>query len=345
MKTNGQSLMGSTVVLTLLAVAQTQTACAQVSARQIARNTAKIKTYAGQVVEQGVLDQQAMTSTIFFKNPTAFHAQVTQPKSLAGISVLYNDNVLTFYYPNYRYAIRFKNLAAPSEVDRNKIITDNYRKGLRQFNYSLFSSSRIAGLRTIGMRHRARTRRTYNRSGYSQVYSRYSFPLAGEFRFKGGARYAFRYKSITFNRELPAGAFKLALPAGTIISDWDLKSSPIDLAAARKSAGFKIALPTNVPLGLKRITTVRQKGPIPAFTTHYRRGPYFLLASAANATGMSVVPYGVPVSTAHKGRLVITGSLSSYSFVHGGTYYVLLGNLPFEEILAFSSAIGSASRP
>ncbi len=137
---------------------------------------------------------------------------------------------------------------------------------------------------------------------------------------------------------MPDDRLALKVPHYFWVSNWDLESKAYALEEAKKAAKFKLAFPVGKPLGLERRRIVRASGSVPAFMAVYQRGPSIALISAFRFAN-KVPAYGIPLQTTKKGRLVLSPLLSSFSFVHEGTTYIVLGNLPFEDILALGDKV------
>lgn len=308
------------------------------------RNLEKMRSFQGTLVETGVVPGEEVKTEVVFQRPHRFAARIEAPAQWAGSTVLYDGDTLSYHYPQLRYAIRIRGLELPEGDRADEVVKYRYRRNLARFDFSIRGSSRVAGHPTITMWHNAKQKGAYSVRGWNKVYDAFSFPLAGEYELKGGAEYGYRYANIAFNDAIPKGAFELEIPEGTIVAEWNLES-PAVKDDALETAGFELVLPDDNPLGLKRTRLVRAGGPFNALGARYQRGPHFVLVLAHPSMGLSVPEYGVPVKAGASGRLILGPSTSSYAFVRDGTYYTLLGNAPFEEILQLAEIIHARAEP
>ncbi len=300
------------------------------------RNLEKVSSYQGTLVETGLVDGEEVSADIAFERPNRFRARITAPSSWAGSTITYDENTLLTHYPQLRFAIRFRNLPLPAGKDAERIVEYQYERNLETYDFRIYGSSTVAGLPTITLWHTARSKDAFDQRGWTKVYDRYSFALAGELHFQG-ADYAYRWTSIRFDTKPDPSLFKETIAEGTFISDWDLESPAIDPATIEKEAPFRVVLPDDNGLGLERTRIIRAAGPLPAYLARYQRGPHFLLVIEHPSNGLSVPKYGLAVETgAPGGRLILSPITSSYAFVRDGTYYTLFGDLPSEELLAIA---------
>lgn len=309
--------------------------------RRIVRNVSKVRSFEGTLVEKGVVPDGEVKTDVVFARPNHFAARIAEPVDWAGTTVTYDGSTLVYHYPKLRYAVRIANLSLPAGKKANKVVEYQYWKDLRHFDYRLYGSSKTAGFPTVTLWHKAKTKSTFNRKGWNKVYDRYSFPIAGEMTFRGDVTYGYEYESLRFNEEVAESTFTTDIPKGTIIAEWDLAAPAVTEAAMRREAPFEVNLPDHNELELKRTRIVRAAGPIPAFCARYDRGVHFLLVIAHASGGFAVPAYGLPIDTGEQGRLILGPSTASYAFVHDGTYYTLLGNLPYEEILDVAGLISA----
>ncbi len=308
----------------------------------ILRNSAKVTSVDGVIVQSGIIDGADVKAAVVQARPDLFSARVTEPAAWAGISVIYDGHTLQSYYPQVRWAIRLRNLKLPEGKDLDRLVEYQYGLNQRTYDYIINGTSMVAGLSTLTLHHKARSRETPDARGWTKVYDPYSFAMAGEYHFPN-TTYAFQWDSIAFNKPVAQEAFSEIVPEGTLITDWDLGMPSIDEAAMRKEATFHVVLPDDNRLGLKRTLIARAAGPIPAFCIRYERGPHVLLVTVNASAGASVPAYGVPIGSGTPGRLIPGSAMSSYAFVRDGSYYTLLGNLPIEELLKIAAQLNPAT--
>jgi outer membrane lipoprotein-sorting protein len=305
--------------------------------KRIVRNFHKVSAFEGTVVEEGIVPgDQMVKSDVVYEAPNRFAVRIAEPIEWTGSTVTYDGKTLVYHYPQIRYAIRFKNFHLPGGEEIDRLIEYQYRRDIAKFDYHLAGGTKVADLPTLTLWHNAKEPDSWNRRGWHKVYDKYSFLLAGESQFQGGAKYAFHYERIEFNGNVDDSTFETVVPDGTVVAEWDLETPAWEEERVRKEAKFPLVLPDQNELGLTRSRIVRAAGPIPAYCIRYQRGGHFVLMTAFASNGMSVPEYGLPID---EGRLILSPAVTSFSFVHEGTYYALLGNLPYDELLALSKKI------
>ncbi len=312
--------------------------------KRIVRNLHQVNSFEGTIVEKGLLpeDEEVKTDVIYAR-PNRFAARIAEPLEWAGTTATYDGETLIYHYPQLRWAIRFRGLHLPEGDDADRLIEYQYRRDLAHFDYHISGSTKVAGLATLTLWHNAKARNGWNHRGFTKVYDKYSFAVAGESEFEGDVTYGYRYDRIAFNTDIDDSTFTIALPADTLISDWDLSGAAWEEERMRKEVKFPLILPDTNALGLVRRKIVRAAGPIPAYCARYERGVHFVLVTAFASNGMSVPEYGLPIKAGQEdGRLILGPLMSSYAFVHDGTYYSLLGNLPYEELIALGQKISGS---
>lgn len=309
----------------------------------IQRNTAKLTSLEGVVVQTGLVESADVKASVAAARPNLFTSRITEPAAWAGITVTYDGKTLQSYYPQLRWAIRLRNLGLPGPKELDALVAYQYALNQRTYDFRIEGTSTVAGLSTLTMFHTARSKQTLDQKGFVKVYDPYSLAVAGELHFQK-AKYGFAYESLTLNKPVPAERFSTAVPEGTLVTDWDLAGPQVTDAAMRQEASFPIVLPDSNRLELKRVHLARAAGPVPAFCATYRRGPHVLLVTANASAGASVPAYGIPLELgASKGRLILGAAMSSYAFVREGTYYTLSGNVPVEELLEVAAQLSAAN--
>ncbi len=307
---------------------------------RITKNLSKLQSYEGVIEQEGLIDGKTVRAKVYFKNPNMYLSKIVAPESYKDVTVLYRGSTLLYYYPNIDWAIRFKDFEMPSQAQLDTLVADNYRKNMDNFDYKFGKASTVADLPVLTMYHEARSEDLFNQSGKALIYDEYSFSLAGEILFKGGARYAYTYQEVEFNKELPDELFSISLPEYTVVSEWDLSAPSISLADMKAAANFKFSLPDTNPFGLSRERIVSQGGLVPAFAVSYRKGLYFVIVSLVRDYGLRAdEEYGLPIKTSKAGKLIISPSISSFSFTHNEVIYTVMGNLSVDELLEFSNYI------
>lgn len=309
----------------------------------IQRNTAKLTSLDGVVVQSGLVEGAEVKATVASARPNLFTSRITEPAAWAGITVTYDGKTLQSYYPMLRWAIRVRGLELPGPKDLDALVAYQYAVNQRTYEFRIDGTSMVAGLSTLTMWHQALSKKTLDQKGFTRVYDPYSLAVAGELQFPK-AKYGFRYDTLELNKPVAPERFSTAVPEGTLITDWDTAGAQVTEAAMRQEASFPIVLPPEGTLKLQRAHLSRAAGPIPAFCARYQRGPHVLLVTVSASAGASVPAYGIPLELgASKGRLILGAAMSSYAFVREGTYYTLFGNLPVEELLEVAAQLSAAN--
>jgi outer membrane lipoprotein-sorting protein len=305
------------------------------------KNLARMRSFHGILVENGVLASGEMRSEVLWKRPHQFISRVLSPASYAGVTLAYDGAKLTIYYPQANYAIEFDGLIPPTAEEEHRLIADAYHHNQNAFRYSLGGSGSVAGLPVVTLNYKAKQKAYVSPWGSAQVYDKYSFSLAGVMQFSNDAQYEFRFTEMKFDETVDDARFVVPLPKNVILSRWDMSSIGIPEREMREQANFAVpSLP--VPEGFRLERIVRQEGALPAFTVIYRRGAQFVLLSMWKDIGLTPTSeaHGVPVSLGDKaGHLVLSPSMSSYTFSQHGTMCVLTSNLPFDQLLTVAADI------
>ncbi|MES3037023.1 MAG: outer membrane lipoprotein carrier protein LolA [Bdellovibrionota bacterium] len=304
----------------------------------------RIKNYHGTFSETGVLDsKEPLVSEVWFEAPGKYSISVKSPPKYAGTQLSYDGSTMQIYYPQTKFAIIYKNVQPLTAEDGQKLIEDLFHTNVDSFHYTMGPKSKLAGHPVIQMEFRAKSDHLFIANGESKIYDEYSMPLATELHYRDGNDYGYSFSEIKFNAEsitLP----KPAIPADTIVSEWDMNSKGLTEENLKAQAGIKVRLPKNLPNGLKLNKIIKQAGPVPAFTALYEKKPYSLSVIFFKDYGISGIPSGrgLKVNTGKiKGRLLPNPHVSSYSFIDRGIQYVLIGNIPVEGIVEVAKEIGS----
>jgi outer membrane lipoprotein-sorting protein len=332
-----------------LALLSLSTAChgyiREVQQEYILSHLDKLHTYEGTMVESGALaDGAELTSEISYQRPNEYLIRVTSPEKHKG-SVFYFDGTnLLMYYPMTKFAIEYKNVLPLSEDDGRKLLRDQFDWNMDHYHYEITRTGSVAGFKTEQMEFKAKDPKAIFASGSTQIYDPISFPMSGIFRWKNGGEYSFRFTKFRFN-ESNIKIAKPVVPSDVTYSRWDMNSKSFTLAEMKAASNFKCKLPSDLAGSLPRQMSlrkiIRQEGMVPAFTLLYEKKPYFLNLTVFKDYGISGIPEGrgLPLKTGKKGALITGPHSTFYSFVSGGTQYILVGNLPFEEILELSEKL------
>lgn len=298
----------------------------------------KLRSFRGQLVESGVLASGDMRSSIVFRRPNDFVSRVIAPDSYAGVTLAYTGSTMTIYYPKSHYAIVFEHLTPATPDEERELVALDYRYGHAHYRYALGGASKVARHPVVELDATPLTSDAAHPRVTTQVYDKFSFPLAGTLRWKD-ATYSYRYDDITFDAPIYDAELAVPLPPDTLIARWDMAAPSLTLDQVRAQAGFEFALPA-MKHAPDRI--VRQAGPVPAFTLFYKQGPQQALISIFRDPGVRPASedHGVPVRVGDKrGHLVVGPTVSTYTFTLRGTMYVVTANMPFDALLEMVSTI------
>ncbi|MES2963471.1 MAG: hypothetical protein V4760_06245, partial [Bdellovibrionota bacterium] len=272
---------------------------------------------------------------IWFQAPSNYQVIVRSPAALADSFMAFEEGTLSLYDPHSRFAVVFKNFLPLSVEDRRTLVDASFDDNVKNFEYQIGGSSKVAGLSVVELKFKAKNEKAVIKSGTSRVHDEYSFPLAGSMTFANGAKYGYEFKKVEFNSTKKRGA--LVVPSDAIVSEWDLDSkafSESEASKEAKQAGFDFKLPTLVPAGLKLTKVIRQKGPIAAFTALYRNGAKSLTVMSFKNFGVGEAPRGVKLGAGKiAGRLIPNPHLNTYSFTSGRTSYVLTSNVSIDDLI------------
>ncbi|MHB8417256.1 MAG: LolA family protein [Myxococcales bacterium] len=308
----------------------------------VLRHQARLQSYRGVLVEQGLIPEGELRSEVAFARPDRVAVRVTAPDLYKGTALVYRGGSLTLYWPQVSYAVKVDGLPVPDADGERQLVADSYQHGLDAYDVDLGWVGHTAGHPTVALKYAAKRKGSPLCRFTLDAYDKYSVFIAGDMHFAGGADYAFRYESIDFNQPLGEAVFELQLPPATIVTHWDLGGPDVPPALAREGANFPLEIPPAPPEGLLQTRIVRVAGLIPAYTVVYRDDPHYLLLTEYRDLGVrfAAAEIGLPLAAGkHQGRLLLAPLSSTYTFRENGVVYQLFGNVPFEELLAFAARL------
>lgn len=262
----------------------------------------KVESYHGHYTETGI-GEKPLATEIWFQAPASYTVVAGD-----GSFLVSEPGSLKMYDPSSHIAVTYKNLPVLTALAAREGLGDQFDQNVNLFTYTLGSYSKVAGLETIELRFKGNGLVT---KGLSQIYDPYSFPLATNLEF-ANASYSLTFSSIEFNKGTKPPV--KTIPSDALVSDWDYNSKSIALPDAQKELAFKLPK-TDLPL----VKIIRQKGPIPAFTAYYAKGPHLLSVLVYKNYGMKTAERGVKVAG---GRLRPGPHLSTFSIARGDLNYV-----------------------
>jgi len=278
---------------------------------------------------------------VTYIKPDRFKAVVKEPKTHQGITIFYNKGELVSYYPMLRWGIIFRNLKIQTKKDHDSLVEMAYKYNMGLFDYRFGKASSVASYPVINIKHKAK-KNAFNFKGETSVYDKYSFPLAGKLGFLSGAKYEYHYETIVFNKIIDKMETEVKVPKNIFTSTWDLSDAGLSNEEIKNRSGLMPPGDLAGSLGLKKIKTIQVTEGFPTFASIYENGPHFLFISFFKdfAGAYKSYDYGIPLTVDKKtGYLIVTPVISSYTFRVGNIVYVMIGNIPFEEILTLSKQI------
>lgn len=320
------------LIVGLLMMMDAQAGWRDIQIQRTVNNIKALNSYQGVLVQQGLFDEP-VEAKVRFQRPHDFHSEVIVPDALQGAITRYTDQELLTWLPSAAVAVRVVNLPpAPAgrEADR---IADAWRENSARNFYALGPVRRVAGHETIELEQRARSGAALLQSGLTQVYDRYSFPLSGRLDVRGGAKFEYQYRQISFNQsvDIPEPP---TLPPDTMLIEWDLEwpNQSHDALGARMPAA---SLPQQV-LGLPAERRLIHPGPLPSVGVYYTDNNYFILLTASRDLGATLPgsQYGlpVPIGSDLNAQLVLSPVINSWSFSTGEVAYTVMTNQHPEKV-------------
>lgn len=298
-------------------------------AERTARNIAAVQDYQGTLEQKGLFGDATVVSEVAFRRPHEFRVRVTAPAELAGTAMSYHDNELLVWWPKQEIGLRLAGFIAPSSATEAARVKAAYAANLENYLYGLGPVRDVAGLPTVQVDQRALGAGQLVQSSLTRVYDDYSFPLAGNASFRGGAKLEYAWKTIGFNQHARALPPVPQLPASALVVTWDLGWP--DRAAADAAARVPKARPMPEALaGLKRTKLIVHPESLSAIAGWYRDADEYLFVAASRDTGFNAFSreYGLEVPLGGgRARLVITPLNSLWQFRHDGVVYDVLTNL------------------
>ncbi len=145
---------------------------------------ARLKSYEGVIIEQGVLPKgQKLKTEIRYRWPSMFRTTALAPLAMKGVSVNYLDNTLIYSYPQLHYAIRIRHLKLPDGPATMKLMADRYHRYQKEYSYRFGKAQPVTGLPTLTLFHSANQPTNPHREGWHRIYNEFAFSLAATLRF------------------------------------------------------------------------------------------------------------------------------------------------------------------
>lgn len=270
----------------------------------------------------------------------SLRVEVVEPPERAGEVLVWDGETMAMHWPRMRMGVRVRGSEAPTEEQLRAMLKEDGLWALHRYDHTWEGSEERAG------RLASHWRSTPAREGADMLpYETWldrdtAIPLAWEVEDRDGALfYATELRELDLEAAPQPGRFDLDFPEGTRVFDWDLAADSVALEQ-RDTLGFDVLLPGALPMGLE-VRKVVKHADLPVVNVLMGSGARWLSLSEARHWGGPVPSgEGMPVAIGgREGRLELVGGWSTVSWAVGNTALTLIGNLPYQEMVAIAASI------
>jgi outer membrane lipoprotein-sorting protein len=299
-------------------------------------HSGKVSSYHGHLRESGILDsKEDLVSDIWYQRPGKYRIQVLSPANFAG-SLFVSDGKQTYlYFPSTKYGVLFKNLPEMKPTEYSRLVDEQFKYGMENFEYDLGGKGKVAGFETLDLGFKAKTELNPLREGQTKIFDEYSFPMAGRLQFKQTPEYRFVFDSIQFNVEVKSQHFEISTSSAEAVSEWNFESPGISETEAQKKANFPLKINKTLGEGFELKKIIRQKGVVPAFLATYEKYPYFVYLISVKDYGLRLIPSGrgLPIPNAGGGHLIPNPHISTFTRIKDGIQIICISNVTPDQLL------------
>jgi outer membrane lipoprotein-sorting protein len=308
-------------------------------------HSAKVSSYHGTFRESGILDsKEDLVSEIWYQHPGRYWIKVISPAKFAGSLFVSDGKQIYLYFPSTKYGVLFKNLPEVKLSEFNRLVDEQFKYGLNNFEYELGGKSKVAGFETVDLGFKAKTDQNILREGQTKIFDEFSFPLAGRLQFRQAPEYRYSFDQIEFNPQLGAKQFEISTNSAEAISEWNFDQSCLTEKEAQKAANFPLKVSSTLGDGFELKKIMRQKGVVPAFLVTYEKYPYFVHVISVKDYGLSLIPEGrgLPMPTVGGGRLIPNPHLSTYTVIKDGVQLIFISNVTPDHLMRLLPFVSGA---
>ncbi len=275
-----------------------------------------------------------------YREGGSLRSEVTEPPARAGEALAYDGETLTMYLPNQRLGVRIHGATPPTKRQVQDMVKEDGLWALHRYDHVWQGKEELAG-RKVSHWSSTPSREDEGLMPYETWLDRSTaLPLAWEVRdSEGELFYATQIAELDLEADTSDVSFELDFPEGTRIYDWDL-ATPGMTPEEMDRVGFDVLLPERLPMDLT-VDKIIQHPELPVVNVLMGSGARWVsLTESRHRGGPLPANGGMPVQIGdHQGSLELVGGWSTVSWALGNTALILVGNLPYQEMLTLAGSV------
>ena len=298
-------------------------------------NLSKIENYQAQIHQQGIYNDQPVTTKVQFQSPESFFIQVAEPEQIKGLSISFTGNQLAYHFPQQNYSLLLKGLPTVKKDTERQRVEDMYWFNNANYKRTFTPSIEVAERISVGVDMDAQESDLNLRKTSLFIDYDYSIIMQGSFEYSGGAKNQITTQAIRFNQQ----NFKLAKAntnEGAVTHAWNFNEADSNKDKLAKVFGKGIRWPSlkedeTWQLGDTRyLVNAGDKS-----AASISSSDHYFLATTVNTSSTDNWPLGTPVvlSDTVKGQLLQSPSLTSLHFIMDNKSYQLFSNIHAEDLI------------
>ena len=269
----------------------------------------------------------------------SLRVEVTDPPQRAGEALTYDGETLSLFWPQQRLGVRIRGAEPPTQEQLRALAREDGLWALHNYDNRWQGQDELAGRPVSHWSSTPSDPQAGHRPYQTWLDKQTALPLGWEIRdHDGGLFYAARTRDLQLDTapSTPAG---LDFPPGTRVYDWDL-AAPSMTPEEQRALGFDLLLPTHLPEGLA-VERVLASPDLPVANVLMGSGARWLsLIEVRHWGGPPMNRNGMPIDIAGRpGTLELSGAWATVSWSVGHTALTLVGNLPYQELLAVAASV------
>ena len=287
----------------------------------------------------------AIISDVTFQKPNNFYQITTQPESLKGFEVSYNNTTITLHDAINKYALKIRGLEKHKENTAFNRIKGIYLYNKEHYTQVFTPSIHVAERLSVGLDFIANdTGFTIEKvEGFADYH--YSLFMQANFKFNGGTSSKIKNTAMQFNQE------NIVIPSIKPASDshitlWDFSKQHLSNKQVSAKISDHIIWPEDKEntWDFSKHKYYQQKNAQQA-AAYYYNDAFFLITTTKSSSDKTASPIGMPL-TLNKTQLTLTQfpEFSQLEFTHKNIHYTLLANIHPESLLAMAKGMIKTSR-
>jgi outer membrane lipoprotein-sorting protein len=318
---------------------------AQMVADKVAQDYISIQSYAGTLVETGVIpsDRKARrVSRVVYQRPWKMRSEAIEPESMKGELFVYDGSTIVLWWPRELLGIRIRGATPPTLPQVKKILRDSSRWLTRRYAFAMQGQGKQAGQGVTRWRMYPTGERPFVFPYTASMARENSLPLKITVRDRPARIwYAMEYTEINFDVEVPPETFSFTFPPNAVVLEWDLNAPDHSLEEIKKYMNFEVRVPRKLPRGHKIRKIVKGEHCLPMMAMLMDHQGRWLSLTQIRSISETLQPRsGIPIRIGkHEGHLHFLGALTAVTWTMGNTYLTLIGNFPYPDLIATAASV------